>query len=210
MGDARPVVLLLSLVVIISGVGVGYGVDHFAYTNNTNNSLNMTYNLLELEDYAGSSSCVFKFDNMVYYMDRTVSGNDQENPSNNVTTVYRSATAESHVVNLYLRSANETPVETTMTVQLAGVPFDSDTGALTDGTYTLQFYTDQTCQAASAYGDPIEFSDTTTVYTVTEYFDTDTFYFCKMTIAVSTETLDIQPAGNLEFDVVFSATAFVY
>ena len=228
------ILLVLSVAAVIGCIfGVGYASEYTATTSNTDNTLQATYMVLELNDNAVTSECTFNFDDLVYYRDRAVIGGT-------ISDVYRFVSAESDMVKVWIKSTPTDEVDTTMTVRLRD-PVDTlpvlgeengqpVTVYVDVATIVLQFYhyvdlTEDDIDNGDwvPYGDPVTMTDDDKPVSTGQspkVFTTDTEYRCKATITLSDEALNVaiygvdsqhpgNGTGEISFDIIFTATAEV-
>ena len=189
MQPDRLALVSVAAVLMLTCVGVGYGLDYTATTLNSNNTLDAKYMEFKLNDQA---TCTFEFGNiagssdLTYYRDRAADGT--------VTYKYNYVSSEK------------------MKVQLVGTGVSGGTTAyvkladeLTGTSLSLQFYTNQACTETSKYGSAIVLSDQD--QQISGGLTINTAYWCILTATVETATLAMTPSGTIGFDVVFYATA---
>ena len=198
--------LAISIAAIMVCVGVGYATDYSATTTNTNNSLQATYMIVELNDNAvqqGQSvtaNHAFIFTDLVYHRDMAVGSSGVESRE------YTNCTAVSQWVKVFIdHTPDDDTLETTMQVKL--------NEAHSECTITLQFYTDMDC--TTSYEGPITL--TSSNQTLVRKFITDTDYYCKATIVIPKATLDAvndrteiltnDGSGTINFGITFTVTA---
>ena len=132
MKNAASVLLVTAMVMVTVCIGSGAAMEYSASTLNTNNSLQATYIVLELNDNGVTpQQGTFQFDNLVYYRDRVVT-------SAGVVNTYYSTSIDSDPVKVFIRSTGDAPSGSMpLTVKL--------NAAVTDATIQIQFFTDQAC-----------------------------------------------------------------
>ena len=228
MNGKGTVLMAFSIAAIMACVGIGYAVEYSASSTNTDNTLQATYIILELNDNAVTAESTFTFDDLVYYRDRTISGNT-------ITDVYRFTSKDSDLVKVYLNGTNLNSPVINMSVKLTE-PLDTipvtmevdgemETVNVPVASLVLQFYeldTEQQEETWIPFGDPITLS--TSSQTVSqgqspkEFEPGPTEYRCKATITINDHALDVanngigdQPGtggiGTVTFGITFTATA---
>ncbi len=188
MDNRKALLLTLLVITSITFVGAGYASDHSGSSENSDNDLTTVYMITELNDMAVSAECTFDFDDITYYRDRPVTGGA-------AATAYKSATGESGMVKLFVRSSGVSHVDASMTVRL--------NEQYTDATFTMYFYDSN----QTRIGSPIVLTDTDQSVIIEGGMTTDTTYYCKAAVAIADATLNSNPFGTLSFGVTFTATA---
>ena len=209
MRSTASVLLVAAMVMVTVCIGAGVAKDYSASTDNSGNSLQANYIVLELNDNGVTpQQGTFQFDNLVYYRDRIVT-------SSGVVDIYTSTSIDSDPVKVFIRSTGSAPSgNMPLTVKL--------NSAVNDATIKIQFFTDQAC--TQPYPVPAQGQDPTIItLTMTEQtvgsFAADTDYWCKISVTVITSVLDtaLTPSaaeqrpgdgkGSISFGVTFMATA---
>lgn len=195
MDNSKLTIMAICVAAIMACVGAGYALEYSGSTVNSNNNLTAIYMVAELNDMAVSADYTFDFDDITYYRDTTVT-------RNTVNNTYKSATGESSMVKLYIRSTGIAPVEppAVNNVDSLTVKLDDE---YTDATYTMYFYDANQTQV----GTPIVLTDQPQAIIIEGGVAMDTIYYCKVTVAIANATLNLNPFGTLSLGVTFTATA---
>lgn len=197
MKSIGSILLVVSIVMVATCMGAGYAAEYSASSVNSGNTLSSTYMIIEYNDNAivsgnsGSATTygTFTFSDIVYYRDVVIS-------SEGNSTNYKSYEKTSDPVKVFIDHHPSETVGTSMTVKL--------TSAVQDATLVIQYYDDQACTIVHDNGSPITLTTTDQSAGV---FDTNTEYYCKLTLTMSTSTLSTTPAGTVTFGISMTATA---
>ena len=188
MKNKGMMLLAFSIAMVMVCVGVGYATEFSASTDNSNNSFSSTYMVLKLNEGAGETSYTFTFNGPAYYRDTSVT-------SAGSSSVYKSYTMVSDRVWMFIDGTEANPIATSLTVSLTSTVSNAD--------LTIQFYDDAECTLPHENRGP--FTLTTTDQSVGS-FNTDTNYFCKVTVTMKTTAIDAAPSGNVSFGLTFIST----